>query len=208
MEGRGLREFHELADSFNSMASQVRLRTRDLERLLDLDDNAILCFDRDGEVVYYNRAATILFGYPEDSLTDLDFDDLFMEKLPALTATQLGAAGIHDKQQHGLTCRHQQGHSFHCDAVIYPVDVLGQPGHALAFNTGVDESSQPSENSEKRLLAVEQSLNDLLALAKNNPALLPGMADQPLTTGSAHWTPRAPRARSQCDDPGTCLLGT
>ncbi|MGB5439729.1 MAG: HAMP domain-containing protein, partial [Gammaproteobacteria bacterium] len=183
VEERALRELHELAETFNSMASQVRLRTRDLERLLDLDDNAILCFDHDGEVVYYNRAATSLFGYPGDDLTDLDFDDLFVDKLPALLENQLGAAGVHDKQQMVLNCRHQQGHNFRSDAVIYSLDVLGQPRHAIAFNKTADDTAALTEHGEHRLQAVEQTLSNLLELAKNNPTLLPGMTDVPLNAG-------------------------
>ncbi len=40
VNNKGLREFHILADAFNSMTEQVRMRTNDLQRLLDLDDSA------------------------------------------------------------------------------------------------------------------------------------------------------------------------
>jgi two-component system sensor histidine kinase ChiS len=178
VDDRALREFHELADTFNRMADQVRMRTRDLERLLDLDDNAILCVDRDGEVVYYNRSATTLFGYPDDTLTDLDVSDLFVDRLPALLDAQLGAAGEHDKLHQVLTCRHQQGHEFKSDAVITPVDVLGQPGHAIAFNTAIGDDELLSQQSEQRLQAVEQSLTSLLQFAQHNPSLIPGIGSE------------------------------
>jgi len=40
VNNKGLREFYILSQAFNSMANQVRMRTNDLERLLDLDDSA------------------------------------------------------------------------------------------------------------------------------------------------------------------------
>ncbi len=47
VDKKGLKEFSMLAGSFDSMANQVRSRTGDLERMLDLDDSAILCFGKD-----------------------------------------------------------------------------------------------------------------------------------------------------------------
>jgi HAMP domain-containing protein len=55
VDKNGLRDFSILAETFNAMAHQVRRRTNDLERLLDLDDSAILCFGNDQEAVYFNR---------------------------------------------------------------------------------------------------------------------------------------------------------
>ncbi len=177
VDDRALREFHELADTFNRMAEQVRLRTRDLERLLDLDDNAILCIDSDGEVVYFNRSATTLFGYPDDTLTDLDVNDLFVDGLHELPAAPPDSTAEHDKLHKVLTCRHQQGHEFRGHAVITPVDVLGEPGHAIAFNAAIGDAELPSQQNEQRLQAVE-SLTSLLQFAQYNPSLMPGMVSE------------------------------
>ena len=76
---KGLREFSTLAKSFESMANQVKIRANDLERLLDLDDSAILCFGHEGEAVYFNKGATALFGYEDDEISDLDLADLFSD---------------------------------------------------------------------------------------------------------------------------------
>ena len=81
---KGLREFSTLAKSFEMMANQVRIRTSDLERLLDLDDSAILCFGHEGEAVYFNKGATALFGYTADEISDLELDDLFSDDIMQL----------------------------------------------------------------------------------------------------------------------------
>jgi len=82
----GLREFYTLAETFNTMADQVRTRTNDLRdsqhrllQLLDLDDSAILYFDKDGDVIYFNKGATDLFGYTNDEMSDMDSKDLFSD---------------------------------------------------------------------------------------------------------------------------------
>ena len=70
------------------MANQVRMRTNDLERLLDLDDSAILCFAGNQEVAYCNRGAANLFGYTSDETSDLDMQDMFADDIASSKATQ------------------------------------------------------------------------------------------------------------------------
>ncbi|MDH5485640.1 MAG: hypothetical protein OEY43_10435, partial [Gammaproteobacteria bacterium] len=81
---KGLREFSVLADSFDAMANQVKLRTSDLERLLDLDGSAILCFADDNSAVYFNKSVISLFGYTENEISDLDSTDLFADDIAGL----------------------------------------------------------------------------------------------------------------------------
>jgi PAS domain S-box-containing protein len=174
VDNRALQEFHVLAETFNDMARQVRMHTDDLERLLDLDDSAILCFDRDREVMYFNRSATALFGYTDDEISDLDLAELFVDDVPALmeSLAATGSRRQEDKLHAVLGCRHKDGHGFRCDAVINTVDVMGQRGHAIALNTVTGEGHILSRQSEQRLNAVEQSLISLLANAGSNPSLL------------------------------------
>jgi len=179
VDNRALREFHELSDAFNTMASQMRMRTNDLERLLDLDDSAILCFDRDREMVYCNRSAATLFGYSGDEISDLDFTDLFVDDVAVLTARLEGTAGRRreDKLHEVLTCRHKDGYEFRCDSVINAIDVMGQSGHAIALNTVAGDDEIMSSQSEQRLDAVEQSLTSLLEFARSNPSLMLGLGN-------------------------------
>ena len=176
VENRALREFHLLADAFNTMARQVRMHTNDLERLLDLDNSAILCFDRDREIVYFNRSAMALFGYSRDEISDLDITDLFPGNIVDLTDRLDGAGGRRqeDKLHEVLTCRHKDGSEFRCDSVINAIDVMGQPGHAIALNTVEGNGQAISAQGEQRLDVVEQSLASLLEFAKRNPSLMPG----------------------------------
>jgi PAS domain S-box-containing protein len=173
---KGLSEFHVLADAFNAMANQVRMRTRDLERLLDLDESAILCFDNDQEVVFFNKAATALFGYSSDELGDLDMIELFTDDVPGLIRSAAVADGRGENKLHTLLgCRHRDGHVFQCDSVINTVDVMGQSGHAIALNTVTGDQHTLSRQSEQRLDAVEQSLASLLEFARSNPSLMSGL---------------------------------
>lgn len=178
VNSKGLSEFHVVADAFNAMADQVRMRTNDLERLLDLDDSAILCFDNDRELVFFNKAATGLFGYSSDEFADLDMAELFTEDIPGLINASPAAddSGMH-KLHSLLGCRHKDGHAFKCDGVINTVDVMGQSGHAVALNTVTGDEHILSTQSEQRLDAVEQSLTSLLEFAKSNPSLMLGLGN-------------------------------
>ncbi len=175
VNNKGLREFHIFADAFNSMTEQVRMRTNDLQRLLDLDDSALMCFDHDNDAVYFNEGATSLFGYSSDEIVDLDIDDLFTDDVTAL----LNDVG-NDASQQGnfhtrLNCKHKDGHVFQSNASINTVDVKGKSGFAVILNSMTDSEHNPSAQNEQRLNAVEQTLSGLLTFARDNPGVMPGL---------------------------------
>lgn len=173
---KALREFAELSDAFNAMASQVRMRTNDLERLLDLDESALLCFDKDWEMVFFNKSAARHFGYSHTEIYHLELQDLFADDIPGLTIT------ADSKFQTTLSCRYKDGQIFKCSAVINSLDVMGQRGRAIALNVPFSETPDSSEHDEQRQHAVEQSLESLLAFAKNNPSLVLGLSNLGDTT--------------------------
>jgi two-component system sensor histidine kinase ChiS len=184
---KGLREFSALAKSFELMANQVKIRTNDLERLLDLDDSAILCFGHDGEAVYFNKGAAALFGYANDEITDLDLTDLFTaDTVQLMNDTGRPAAAVQSETLHThLGCVRRDGHVFQSDAVINPLDVTGGFGYTIVLNPVADENDDrltshvvnTIEQNEQRMHAVEQSLNSILEIAKNNPGLIPGLGN-------------------------------
>ena len=182
VNNKGLQEFHIFADAFNTMTEQVRMRTNDLQRLLDLDDSALMCFDHDSDAVYFNEGATRLFGYASDEIIDLDIDDLFTDDITSV----LNNAKAENPQQSNihtqLNCKHKDGHVFQNDAIINTVDVMGQSGVAIAFNLEISDTQEYDAQNDHRLNAVEQSLSSLLAFAKDNPNIMsglghPGLAD-------------------------------
>jgi len=176
VNNKGLREFHILADAFNSMTDQVRMRTNDLQRLLDLDDNALMCFDHDNDAVYFNAGATGLFGYASDEIIDLDSTDLFVDDINQIIKAAEAADGSRQDSLHlRLSCKHKDGHVFHCDASINTVDVLGQSGIAIALSAASANEMVSSAQSYQRLEAVEETLSSLLAFAQENPAAMPGL---------------------------------
>ena len=178
VNNKGLREFHILADAFNSMTNQVRMRTNDLQRLLDLDDSALMCFDQDNDAVYFNKGATSLFAYSSDEIIDLDFADLFSDDISLL----LKNVAEMDSAQQGnlhttLNCKHKDGHIFESDAIINTVDVMGHSGFAIALNSTLKDENIPSSHNDQRLNAVEQTLSNLLAFAKDNPGVMSGLGN-------------------------------
>jgi len=176
VNNKGLREFHIFADAFNSMTEQVRMRTNDLQRLLNLDDSALMCFDHDNDAVYFNEGATSCFGYSSDEIIDLDIDDLFSDDVTALLQSS-DAASLQGSLHSLLNCKHKDGHVFQCNASINVVDVMGQSGFAIALNTKTDKEALPSSQSDQRLNAVEQTLSSLLAFARDNPGAMPGLGN-------------------------------
>ena len=180
----GLREFYMLAETFNSMANQVRMRTNDLSesqnrllQLLDLDDSAILYFDRDNDVVYFNKGATDLFGYPHDEMSDMDSKDLFSDDVERLIKNS-----VLQKLHVELQAVRNNGDNVNCNAVIHRLDIMGEHGFAVALTPVTNEQDGMSEFSsisrtgvrEQRMDVVEQSLNSILEIAKNNPNLVIG----------------------------------
>ncbi|MFZ5620652.1 MAG: PAS domain-containing protein [Pseudomonadota bacterium] len=178
---RGLRDFSILAETFDAMARQVRLRTRDLERLLDVDDSAILCFGRDREAVYLNRGALRLFGYARDEIADLELGDLFTEDIAAL----MDDAGRPDaprrtKLHARLHCVGKDGMTFPGEAVVSTLDVQGGHGYAIVLNAQpalgyrlAEDVATSVQRNAQRMEAVEQSLNSLLEMARNRTIPLP-----------------------------------
>ncbi|MBE9568423.1 MAG: PAS domain-containing protein [Proteobacteria bacterium] len=175
VNNKGLREFHIFADAFNSMTEQVRMRTNDLQRLLNLDDSALMCFDHDSDAVYFNEGATCLFGYSSDEIIDLDIADLFTDDIHSLLAgaadETLQSGNLHTQ----LNCKHKDGHVFQSNASINTFDVMGRGGVAIALNTAPRSEQLPLSQKDQRLDAVEQTLSSLLAFAKDNPGLMPGL---------------------------------
>jgi two-component system sensor histidine kinase ChiS len=176
VNNKGLREFHIFADAFNTMTEQVRMRTNDLQRLLDLDDSALMCFDHDNDAVYFNEGATRLLGYASDEIIDLDIDDLFTDDITSI----LSSAKAENPQQSNihtqLNCKHKDGHVFQNEAIINTVDVMGQRGVAIALNLMSSDEQDPSSSNDLRLNAVEQTLSSLLAIAKDNPGIMSGLS--------------------------------
>ena len=177
----GLRDFSILAETFNVMAQQVRRRTSDLERLLDLDDSAILCFGNDQEAVYFNRGAASQFGYAPNEIGDLDLGDLFGEDIAGLMRDAGLAAAPGGKLQAHLTCIRKDGTRFERDAMIRSLDVQGGKGIAIALYSipRADDSLSTEtvvtsfQRNEQRMNAVEQSLNSLLEIARTAPGFIP-----------------------------------
>lgn len=178
----GLREFYTLTQTFNSMANKVRMRTNDLERLLDLDETPILCFASDNEAVYFNETAASMFGYEKDEITDLDLSDLFKEDVPALIKESVENNDLRQKNLHArLTCKIKDADNIQCEADIRVMDVKDDFGYAIVLAPVSDKQfiaeSTPASTSQshQRMDVIEQSLNDLLEIAKTDPAILSGL---------------------------------
>ena len=181
VDKNGLRDFSMLAETFNAMAHQVRQRTNDLERLLDLDDSAILCFGNDQEAVYFNRGAATLFGYAPNEIGDLDLGDLFGEDIAGLMRDAgLPLAPPGGKMQAHLTCIRKDGTRFERDAMIRSLDVRGGQGIAVMLYSALRSEDTLStetvvtsfQRNEQRMNAVEESLNSLLEIARNAPGFM------------------------------------
>lgn len=182
---KGLREFATFAESFESMANQVKIRTNDLERLLDLDDSAILCFGHDGEAVYFNKAAIVLFGYLEEEISELDMNDLFPEDIMELMKSFINKSSILQKNATHVRvdCYHKGGNVFQSDAVINPLETMSGFGYTIVLDPVANKENDKLpkhvvntiEKNEQRMHAVEQSLNSILEIARKNPGLISGV---------------------------------
>lgn len=212
----GLRDFSVLAETFNAMAQQVRQRTSDLERLLDLDDSAILCFGNDQEAVYFNRGAAAVFGYAPDEIGDLDLGDLFVEDIAGmLREAGLAGASAGSSLQARLTCIRKDGGRLERDAVVRPLHVQGGHGYAIVVNAteglgrflSAEEVVTSFQRNEQRMNAVEKSLNSLLELTRNSPGHVPAVAGAvPAGGESAETGTERPAIREQAVNLMLCAL--
>ena len=209
VSSKGLREFNILADAFNLMTSQVRMRTNDLQRLLDLDENGLICFDSDSDVVYFNEGATRLFGYAAEEVVDLDIEDLFKEDISALinNAEKTGSSqdnikdNIKDNIQNNnqdnikviLNCKHKNGQQFEREAVINAVNVMGKGGFAVALSKAQKDEPVSETQNDQRLKAVEQTLSNLLAVAKENTGIISesDVPDLSMLSSALQGTPKS-----------------
>jgi PAS domain-containing protein len=174
----GLRDISMLAEAFNAMARQVRLRTNDLERLLSLDDSAILCFGSDQEAVYFNLGAASLFGFAPDEVSDVDMSDVFADDIARLVhdAGPLNADGRVSIQAR-LACLRRDGSRFERNALIRSLDIQGGHGYAIVLYAlprtdellSAEAVVSSVKRNEQRMNAVEESLNNLLEIARNAP---------------------------------------
>ncbi|MCU7944697.1 MAG: PAS domain-containing protein [Candidatus Thiodiazotropha sp. (ex Cardiolucina cf. quadrata)] len=180
VDTKGLQEFATLAQGFENMAGQIRVRNNELERLLDLDDSAILCFAEDGEVIYLNRAALKLFRCTDDEVGQLDLMDLFPD---AAVLSELGRHSPEHPRHLQLVCTTRDGRQFEADAVINLVQMAGgvrltlvmHPRSADAGEKLTELLVSSMEQNEQRLQAVEASLNTILELARGAP--VPSIGD-------------------------------
>jgi PAS domain S-box-containing protein len=171
---KGLREFHIFANAFNAMTIQMRMRTNDLKRLLNLDDSALICFDHDNDAVYFNKAATSLFGYTSDEIIDLDIADFFSDDIASLILDPAKKRGSNKGNLRTLLhCKHKDGHKFQRNSIINTIRVRGETGLGVALNTTPEKDTSTLQNHQ-RLDAVEQTLSNLLAFAKDNPDVMLG----------------------------------
>lgn len=176
----GVSEISILADSFDAMANQIIQRTNDLERLLELDGSAIMCFGNNNEAVYFNKSASQLLDYSRDEITELDAIDVFADNI-FQQFQELGQSVLAEqKTQIKVNCYRKDGSMFACEAVINPLSVMGGYGYAVVLHP-VDDSdtTQKTQNfvstleqNEQRMNAIEQSLNSILELARNNPGVV------------------------------------
>ena len=187
---KALREFYILAENFNAMSSQIKTRTNELRnsqnrllKLLDLDDSAILYFGDDNDVVYFNKGACDLFGFSSDEMSDLYLADLFSDDIDELMKSSVQMDSLVQKKfRTNLHCISKNGDIFQSDAVINTLDVMGESGYAIALNAlAKNRDAKSAQNvaetmglNEQRMNVVEQSLNSLLEIARNNPGLLLG----------------------------------
>lgn len=204
----GLRDFAVLAETFNAMAGQVRRRTNDLERLLDMDDSGILCFGNDQEALYFNRMAATLFGYAPGETGNLDLRDLFVDDVVGLVRDAARAdAPAHGKTQWPLTAIRKDGTRFQRSAWIRSLAVRGGDGIVIVLppvqraeeSPSADAGTRGSPISVPHLNAVEQSLNSLLEIARGGPGLLSA-------AGGEHTESARPAIRAQAVNVMTAAL--
>ena len=185
---KGLREFNMLATTFNEMCNQIKSKTQELTvsqnrllRLLDLDENAIMYFGNDNEVIYANKGACNLFGYQSDEMCNLYLFDLFADDVEQSLLNYIPIdISVHREFQIKLQCIKKNGDVHPCEAVICSLSTVKESGYAIALNGTnqiiENDAKDAKENiinlTGQRMEAVEQSLNSLLEIAKNNPVLL------------------------------------
>ncbi len=185
---KGLREFYILAQTFKSMAEQIKARTNELKtsqnrllRLLDLHETAIMYFSEDNDIVYANKGACDLFGYSGEEMRNLYLPDIFSDNIDKLIKDSTAANSSFNKEFHiKLHCIRKNSETLICDAIIHILYAGGESGYAIALTPAVDKNDALSVDNatdafsiaDQRMSAVEQSLNSLLEIAHNNPGLL------------------------------------
>ena len=166
----GLKEFYILANAFNSMTDQLKLRTDSLYKLLDMNDNALLCFDHDKEVVYFNKKATEVFGYDFDETSDLDISDLFLDDIEQI---------LHDVKNSTLQpnehtfiplqVKHKSGEHFNVKGIFHVINNKDESGLAIALEPQDKKTTTDNNESPNTLHQdTDDALNSLSFIAQSD----------------------------------------
>ena len=75
----------ELADTSQALR-QAKLETDDILRHLN---SGLFTIDREGRIIFFNRAAEEILGYPEAEARGRDFRDIFSDRMPLLAENLL-----------------------------------------------------------------------------------------------------------------------
>ena len=169
VSNKGLKEFSILANAFNQMTEQVKLRTSDLQQLLDIDESALICFDHNSEGVYLNHSATKLFGYTSDEVVDLEIADLFTSDISLLINSAL--MGESENRPTIVECRDKDGQLFNGRVVFKAVSVMNHRGIAVVVHGNIDDESKTEIHDQERFKIFEKTINNLISLAQINDAL-------------------------------------
>jgi len=84
-----------------------------------------------------------------------------------------------------LSCTLKDSRMVRCEAVISAIDVMGEEGLAIVLTPIIENKDDVVaedvvtvvSQSEQRMNVIEQSLNSLLEIAKNDPSLLSGLVN-------------------------------
>ncbi|MCW9025634.1 MAG: ATP-binding protein [Gammaproteobacteria bacterium] len=186
-----LKENEQLRDEIS-----LRIKTEDrleqsqnrLLKLLDIAEDAILCFDHNNVLIYSNHTSNSLFDYSGNEMMNFDISEFFTGDINSIISKlSCDNVDLNQKINQQLDCINKQGEHFVCDAIINALDISGECGYAIALSPVARPGSQTSmyepesldnetlgtiEEHEQRMTVVEQSLMSILEIAQNNPELI------------------------------------
>ncbi|HEU5124461.1 MAG TPA: PAS domain S-box protein [Verrucomicrobiae bacterium] len=158
---RALRESRDRVERKHA-EEQVRIRTMALEAAA----NGILITDRDGKILWANRAFSVMTGYTLEQALNQNVRLLQSGEHPETFYRDLWETILSGQIWRGsITNRHKDGSLYWEDMTITPVRAEGEISHFIAVKQDVTERKQ----AEAALESAQEKLNRLLA---HSPAVI------------------------------------
>jgi PAS domain S-box-containing protein len=154
-------------------------RFRMQARMLNAVGDAIIVTDTDRKIIYWNDAATKIYGWKPEDILGYNIAEVTLPEIPKKNAGEIAARDPMVETRHGMfEARHRDGH-------LFPVHVNDSPlfdddHNLIAIISASHDISDQKRVDEKLIASLQEKdvmLREIHHRVKNNLQLMSGLLD-------------------------------